>query len=222
MKFAGQNNPNTFLGFYMSQISTVDGQNSFLGKEIRRDYIEDLRGMSLRRHPQLWQSLPAKLQYELEQRPDFIEIEEEMESLAKVIKAAGPENSQKDQARRRELYEKRRQITLVELKKCQKLQPRRPPSSETCLEDKHRTFFSRVRRLMPERDRLAYTLFVPATLRSTVGQAVLRDLTALCAQESRVAYHPSMQPKMGRCPIPSCALEMNRSVAFPYFPSFYL
>lgn len=55
--------------------------------------------MSLRRHSQLWQSLLAKLQYELEQRPDFVEIKEEMEALVKAIKAAGLENSQKDQAR---------------------------------------------------------------------------------------------------------------------------
>jgi hypothetical protein len=49
--------------------------------------------MSLHRYPQLWQSLLAKLQYKLKQRPNFVEIEEEMEALAKAIKAAGLENS---------------------------------------------------------------------------------------------------------------------------------
>jgi hypothetical protein len=50
---------------------------------------------------------------------------------------------------------------------------------------------------MPKQDWLAYTLFILATLRSTIKQAVLCDLTALYAQESQVAYHLSMQPKIG-------------------------
>lgn len=37
MKFAGQRNPNTFRQSYMAAMSTLDGQGSFLGTELRKD-----------------------------------------------------------------------------------------------------------------------------------------------------------------------------------------
>jgi len=49
--------------------------------------------MSLYCYLQLWQSLLAKLQYKLKQQPNFVEIKEEIEALAKAIKATSLENS---------------------------------------------------------------------------------------------------------------------------------
>ena len=51
MRFGGHSNPNTFFNSYMSQLSTVDGQGSFFGQALRRDHLEDFRGLSLHRHP---------------------------------------------------------------------------------------------------------------------------------------------------------------------------
>ena len=123
MKFGGHRNPNTFLNSYMAHISTVDGQPSFLGQTLRRDHIEDFRGMALHRHPQLWQFLPSKMQYELERRPDFAALEEEIETLSEKIEMSQTEDdSRLDRTRRQELYEQelyeqRRQINVAELKK---------------------------------------------------------------------------------------------------------
>lgn len=38
--------------------------------------------MTLSRNPELWQSLPAEKQHELENSPDFIAIEQELERLS--------------------------------------------------------------------------------------------------------------------------------------------
>lgn len=65
---------------------------------------------------------------------------------------------------------------------------------------------------MPERNRLANTLWLPVSLRSDEGKQALRDLIALYTQDSKVAYHLSMWPKNGFCPLPGCALNMNRFV----------
>jgi hypothetical protein len=41
IKFSGHSNPNIFFNSYMSQLSAVDGQASFLGEELCRDHIGD-------------------------------------------------------------------------------------------------------------------------------------------------------------------------------------
>jgi hypothetical protein len=48
--------------------------------------------------------------------------------------------------------------------------------------------FPLIRHLMPERDRIANTLFVTKDLQSKEGQAVLRDVYGLCNDDNQVAY----------------------------------
>lgn len=134
----------------------------------------------------------------------------------KIQNLGRTEDTQPLHARRRDLYERRRQLTVEELKECRKLQPRKLPSqaaSETCLEDHIQTFFAHVRGLMPERDRLASSLFQPVAPRSIEGRRALEDLIALCKQDSRIIYRPALRPRDGRCPSPECSIEMKRSVA---------
>ncbi|KAI9773400.1 MAG: hypothetical protein M1840_007615 [Geoglossum simile] len=214
MKFAGHINPNTFLDSYMAKISTVDGQASFLGQKLRQDHIEDLRGLSLHRHPQVWQSLPAKIQCDLECRSDFIAIQKKINTLTeKIVK----EGSKQDQVCRQQLYDQKHRIITIELSKQQALQPRGLKSytaHETHSEDFCRTLFSRTHHLMPQRRRLASSLLSPAALRSPEGRCVLADLISLCTQDSRVAYQSSLQPKMGNCRVPKCLQHMDRLVIF--------
>jgi hypothetical protein len=215
IKFAGHINPGTFLNSYMAQLSTVDGQASFLGQRLRRDHIEDLRGLSLRRHPQLQQFLPAKIRHNLERRPDFISVQEDINNLTEKI---AQEDSKQDRARRQQLYSRKRHIIVAELRKHQELQPRRLESHtayESHLEDYHHSFFNRTRHLMPERKRLASSLFLPVTLRSPEGRCALSDLISLCVQDSRVVYQTSLQPKMGNCMVEECGLYMNRLITLP-------
>ncbi len=137
--------------------------------------------------------------------------------LTREIQACGYANdTQSHRARRRDLYERRRQLTVDELKECRKIQPRRLTSQdahETCLEDHRRTFFSHIRGLLPERDGLASSLFQSVALRSVEGRSALRDLVALCKHDCQTIYRPSLRPKEGRCPIPDCSVEMKRLVA---------
>ena len=170
--------------------------------------------MSLRRHPQLWHSLPAKMQYDLECRSDFITLQKSIDALTEKISQEG---SKQDRVYRQQLYDQKHRIIAVELRKQQALQPRRFKSHtvhETHLEDFCRTLFNRSRHLMPERNRLASYLLLPATLRSPEGRCALADLISLCTQDSRVAYQSSLQPKMGNCPVPKCLLHMDRLVTF--------
>ncbi|KAH0541585.1 hypothetical protein FGG08_003933 [Glutinoglossum americanum] len=211
MKFAGHKNPDTFSESYMSQMSTVDGQSSYWGCERRTIHIDIFRGLSLHHHPQLLQSLPAKLQADLESRPDFVALNSEIESLS--AKATTADEQQRARDRRSELYWRRRQLLVTELRKCQKNQSLNLASAhETDLFIRPPTYFDRVRFLDPPRDRLASSLFFNAPLRGEEGRASLRDLIALCKENPKVGYRPSLQPKMGRCPVAKCGLQMDRFV----------
>ena len=68
--------------------------------------------------------------------------------------------------------------------------------------------FPLIRHLMPERDRIANTLFVTKDLQSKEGQAVLRDIYSLCNDDNQVAYRPDEQPVDGVCPCNNCSTVM--------------
>jgi hypothetical protein len=72
--------------------------------------------MTLSRNPELWQSLPAEKQHELENTPEFIAIEEELEQLDFKSK---DESTARD--RRKELQAQKRKLVSEELRRCQKL-----------------------------------------------------------------------------------------------------
>lgn len=67
--------------------------------------------MSIQCNPEFWQSLPAQMRYELQRRPDFVTLEEQIEDLTEEIKMAEEEASQELQAQARQW------LTLEELKK---------------------------------------------------------------------------------------------------------
>lgn len=211
MNFAAHRDPAMFRKSYIPGMITVDGQASFLEQPPRKDYHEDLRGMSLRRQPQLWQALPATLKADLERRPDFVALDAEIEVLTAKIGSTGQEDSQQERARRKDLYEQRRQLTGMELQAWRKKRSSER-THDTSFVDHHRTRFNRFRHLMPERDRLSSSLFRPTALRSAEGQAVMHDLISLLKDDSQVAYYPSMRPRFGKCPSRRCGLKMDRFV----------
>jgi hypothetical protein len=208
-KFGGHL-PGVFQTFYMAE-GSVDGQNSFLNRPLRTDFIEDMRGISLQYNPELWQSLPAKMQHELQQRQDFITIQEKLANLNDNIAGTDEETRREFRAQRKALYAERQQLIKKELEERRKSQPRNHPSQGN-QRDHHRSFFNHVRHMMPERDRLARTLFLPVALRSPDGRAALEDLIALYKGDSRVAYQPVLRPVLGCCPVPRCRFEIQKWV----------
>ncbi len=59
MKHGGHSSEGTFRDHYMPNNGT-DGQNSYLGGELRSIVTDLFRGMTLSRNLDLWQSLPAE------------------------------------------------------------------------------------------------------------------------------------------------------------------
>lgn len=73
---------NTYDSFYAPQNPGTDGQGSYFGDTLRSIVNDRFRAMTLSRNPELWQSLPAGKQNELENSPEFTAIGEELESLS--------------------------------------------------------------------------------------------------------------------------------------------
>ncbi|KAI9859031.1 MAG: hypothetical protein M1813_007159 [Trichoglossum hirsutum] len=173
MKFAGHTNSNTFSKSYMPQMSTVDGQSSYWRYKRRTIHLNVFRRLSLHYHPQLLQSLPAKLQADLKSRPDFVALNSEIESLSVKAMAATTDDEQRQaQDHRNELYWRRRQLVAAELSECQKNQRLNLTSNSADRMDSIRrllTYFKRVCHLDPPRDRLASSLFLNSPLRSEEG-----------------------------------------------------
>ncbi|KAL8936221.1 MAG: hypothetical protein Q9216_005048 [Gyalolechia sp. 2 TL-2023] len=195
MKFAGHNNSDTFFGSYAPELSGVDGRASYWSKKRRTIHLEGFRGLSLHHHPQLLQSLPAKVEADLDNRSDFVSINKEIEMLGEKVRGFTTEvGVQPARARREELYWRKRQIVSEELFASLS------------------SYFNRIRRLDPPRDRLASLLFLNVPLRSAQGRSALQDMITLCKENPRVAYRPSLRPANGRCPVPQCARDMDRFV----------
>lgn len=86
MKFAGHNNADTFFGSYAPELSTVDGMASYWNKKRRTVHLEGFRGLSLHHHPQLLQSLPAKVEADLDNCSEFISVNKEIEMLGEKFR----------------------------------------------------------------------------------------------------------------------------------------
>jgi len=214
LKFAAHTNQTTRTRDYISSICSVDGQGSFHGTELRRDTAEDFRSATVRRNPELLLSLPAKAQDELQERPDYVEVVNALESLTRQINAA---TSMADidslKSQRTELYERKRQLEHEELARLRNTQERVHPSErkESFHADQHRTRFSRLRHLMPRRSQLADLLFVKAPLRSQEGVTAIKHLIGLIKDPCQVAYQLPLQPVQGRwCPTPGCGKDVEK------------
>jgi carbonic anhydrase len=82
MRFAGQNNRDTYGRFYAHPVSEIDGLVNYLGIVSRSEHIENRRGMGIYQNSHLFQSLPAKVEFEFLDRSDIRDLDEEMRSLS--------------------------------------------------------------------------------------------------------------------------------------------
>ena len=151
MRHADHLNPTTYGGFYQSTISTVDGQASIFGLPKQGSEIHELfRGFSLHRNYQY--------------NPKLSQTEQSEPNTAVVPSA----DRQQDYEWKRQ--QKDRLLKELRLAFC---------DSWTSVQQEYESDFQQNRRLMPQRDRLATTLFQTGSLRESDGLLVVKDLVAL-------------------------------------------
>eukprot|EP00136_Aspergillus_niger_P005226 XP_001395717.2 hypothetical protein ANI_1_2012104 [Aspergillus niger CBS 513.88] len=198
MKFAGHVNKGTFGRSYAHPLSEVDGPATYLGIPGRHEHIQNRRSMGIHRHPQLWQSLPAKAEFEFQERPDIIELDRQMQCLTdELSKLQDPISKKKVQLGQHRIYNEKQRLYIQELRTLQRTQRRTLVIQPTATYEQ--TLFNYTRKVMPERDLLAQLLPRNDSLRSPTGRAALEALEAICAGRSASTYGAGMQSVNGEC-----------------------
>ena len=218
MKHGEHRNERTYCDSYMPNNAGTDLQGSYFDGKLRSIVNDRFRGLTLHRNPELWQALPARKQHELKNTPEFAAIETEIDALAPKAKT---DPAAKE--RRQTLMADKRKLVAEELSRCQKLQPSKLLTSpdDADFMEYHRSQFHRIRRLMPERDRLTSNLFLVALIRSDEDHSVLRDMIALCRQNIEVPFRPSLEPKKCSCLMTDHKLKLDTFVIFPLPCAFF-
>jgi hypothetical protein len=196
MGHGGQLNERTHRQHYQLNNPGTDGQDAYLGGKLRTIVADLFRGMTVSRNPKLFQCLPAEKKYEFETSREFISMITELENLK-----LQPPSEERDR-RRRELYAEKQRLKRKKLHDTQENQPCERPweaAEEPRSIGGHRARFERIRRLMPERSRLAKSMFEVGGLRSPEGRQVLQDMIALCKQETEVAVRPGLESDKCHC-----------------------
>jgi hypothetical protein len=201
MKLAGHENPRAFGKSYAHPVCEVDGPATYLGIASRNEHIQNRRGMGLYRNVQLWQSLPAKAEFEFQERSDILALDETMGNLSlKLSKASSTQEKNQIRLDQHRAYNEKKRLYLEELKRLRELQPNKPKSASSDPNGLHEeSLFHYRRRVMPERDYLATVLSQRIELRSSEGRRVIEALESLCTSKDSVAYRSSLQPKDGKC-----------------------
>ncbi|KAJ5808824.1 hypothetical protein N7474_010093 [Penicillium riverlandense] len=211
MKFAGQSNRDTYGKYYAHPLSEVDGPATYLGIESRHGHIQNRRGMGIYQNPQLLQSLPAKAEFEFEDRDDVRALNRDMDSLSSLLPFTNDHEQKREiQVKQHQIYNEKQRLYKEELKMVQMLQPNTLMRSSGHPGDLHeQNLFHYRRRVMPERDLLATVLPQRVSLRSCQGRQALEALESLCKEIRPVAYRSGLQPVDGKCP---CGEGMDKLV----------
>ncbi|KAL8922150.1 MAG: hypothetical protein Q9208_005345 [Pyrenodesmia sp. 3 TL-2023] len=206
MKHGEHKDERTYCDNYQPNNAGTDLQGGYFDGKLRSLVNDRFRGLTLHRNPELLK------QHELEKSLEFTTLENEIKALAPKAKT---DPAAKD--RRGAPMVEKRKLVSKELLKCQKLQPNKLLSSadDADLMGYHRIQFHRVRCLMPERDRLASSLFLVAPIRSDEGRSVLRDMIALCQQDAEVPFHAGLEPDKCTCLMADHKLDFDRFVTVP-------
>ena len=197
MKHGGHRSEGTHRDHYQPNNPGTDGQDAYLGGQLRTIVADLFRGMTVPYNPNLLQSLPAEKKYEIETSPEFVALERQLQDL----KTEPP--SKERERRRRNLHTERHKLKSTELRKAQESQPYKhlPTDAEEIQSiGGHRARFARFCCLTPERQRLAKSMFAVGWLRSPEGRSVLQDMIALYQQETEVAFRPGLEAEKYHCP----------------------
>ncbi|MCJ1444306.1 MAG: hypothetical protein MMC23_004807 [Stictis urceolatum] len=178
---------------------------------LRSDHVELLRGMLVDRANDLPQRLPPEHRIKLESSEEFIRIDNRIQEIGVRL---AEESDQKDlQAERDGLYNRKHSLKRMALENLQRnwnainydqeVQRQLLHGNAIGLDPQPVSRFSILRQFLPERHRLANSLFSPQPVRSSHGK-VLSDLASLCRKSESVSYRPGELPVQGRCSFNKC------------------
>lgn len=195
MKHASHTEARTFGRSYAHPVCEVDGPATYLNIASRHEHIQNRRSMGIHRNPNLWQSLPAKAEFEFQEREDVMALDTELAFLSSQHATAdNQETAHKIHLQRRRVQSQKDKLYLEELKRQREVQQGTQTGSIY-----EQTLFHYRRRAMPERDVLARVLPTKLTIRSSAGREAMKALETICSQYHPVTYRSGLRPLNGNC-----------------------
>jgi carbonic anhydrase len=195
MKHASHTEARTFGRSYAHPVCEVDGPATYLNIASRHEHIQNRRSMGIHRNPNLWQSLPAKAEFEFQEREDVIALDTEFAFLSSQHATAdNQETAHMIHLQRRRVQNQKDKLYLEELKRQREVQQGTQTGSIY-----EQTLFHYRRRAMPERDVLARVLPTKLTIRSSAGREAMKALETICSQYHPVTYRSGLRPLNGNC-----------------------
>ncbi|KAJ5471000.1 hypothetical protein N7530_008357 [Penicillium desertorum] len=196
MKFGGQMKRETFGRSYAHPLSEIDGPANFLGIASREEHIRNRRGMGIYQSFDACQYLPAKAQFEFENREDIRELDSELWDLSDRFSATSNVQARKEiQKRQRSVYDRKKRLYREAVDQIREHSKKGSTISNTMTE----TLFHYRRRVMPDRSILADLLPRKVSLRDNDGRRALQALETICSEDSPIAYRESLRPFEGKC-----------------------
>ena len=196
---------------YQSNISNIDGYAMMTGKDIRTGHTSVLQSMALHQCKDMPNVLPKKVKDEmLKENEEYREVNDRIHAISNVLK----DENGKDSLRleRERLYKRKACHERQRLREYRKTWT----SQKNILFDdssavvQQSSDFSVLRSFMPQRDRLADSLFKSSFIRDESGQQIQRDLLHLASTKSQPLYWPGEEPIDGKCPFNDCNLAIDR------------
>lgn len=201
MRHADHRNANTYGGYYQNAISTVDGQATYFGLEQQLPVLHELfRGFSIRRDYQFRPEVPLRLQSQMNDTRLVVEND----------------NGPMDRQARQKIYDGRRRQRNNVLRADQQRRSKESTTSEVCA---YESDFQQARRLMPERDRLAESLFQSGSLRDAQGMEIMKDLVALFSSRNSDTYCVELNSSRSRCD--TCGVVRTESTSQEWWRHVY-
>jgi carbonic anhydrase len=196
MKYASHTEARTFGRSYAHPVCEVDGPATYLNIASRHEHIQNRRSMGIHRNPNLWQSLPAKAEFEFQEREDVMALDTEFALLSsQLAKADSQEMAHEIHLKRRRIQSQKDKLYFEELKRQREVQQGTQTGSVY-----EQTLFHYRRRAMPERDLLAQILPTRSTIRSSAGLEAMKALETICSQYHPVTYRSGLRPgNDGKC-----------------------
>jgi hypothetical protein len=205
-----QADPRIFGTNYMANMSSVSGQDCFLGEPLDHRHVDFFQGIGQFVEPGLPLELPAQHEEELKQHPELQDLEAELQAC-----------SLSDRSRRQQLEQARRNCwKTLKRKATQEYRETWRQNrtnwyiatrGEQQADDRDRTDLVRsLCVLIPERKRLAEKMMSSEPLTLESMWLAIQDLCSLCQSDSAVLYLNGLQPVNGRCPIESCLKDLDQ------------
>ncbi|THH27758.1 hypothetical protein EUX98_g6434 [Antrodiella citrinella] len=198
-RHAGHGSDSVYDQYYAPTNPDTDGQAAYTGDTPRTLPSKLVRLRKMDHNPELAQTLPARELHELVTSDKYSAVFADLESLPDSDDAT----TKKERA---EILGRLRGLKLAALKAYHENQKENPQLSAKAAKSKdvghHRIPFSRIRHLMPVRQRLSESLFTVAAIRSKAGKAVLQDLIELYRSEFELEARPGLELKNCHCAAP--------------------